>query len=132
MSTQFSAALAVDVSTAILDRVDAAGAGAKIRFVNSGGATLAEVPLDFPCGAVNPTTGVLTFAVAGRDESADASGTAAFGRVLDKNNTVHLQAQVRQGTSDQLGFFTMFSTFIQVGQPVEVASLKYTPGVLIS
>jgi hypothetical protein len=132
MSTQFSAVLATDIATAILDRLDTDGAGSIIRFVNSGNTTLAEVPLDFPCGAVNPTTGALTFDIDGRDESANASGTAAFGLIVDANGTVHLKAQVRQGTAAQSGFFTMASTYIQIGQPVEVASLTYTPGPLIS
>ena len=75
-----------------------------------------------PCGTVNGTTGQITIAMDGRDESADASGTAAYGEFCDSDGLVHLSLPAQEGSSAVSGFLVLNTLSIVAGGPVEVLS----------
>jgi len=83
---------------------------------------LATIPLTDPCGTVNGTTGQLTITMAGRDESADADGTAAYGEFCDSNGLVHLSLPAQAGSAAVSGKIVINALTIVAGGPVEVLS----------
>ena len=118
----YSAAALVAANTSFKDLIDA-GAGAgfiKIRDVVD--VLLAQIPLTDPCGTVNGTTGQLTITPSGRDESADATGTAAYGEFCDSNGLVHLSLPAQAGSAAVSGKIVINSLSIVAGGPVEVLS----------
>lgn len=78
------------------------------------------MPLDDPAGTVNGTTGQFTFAFDGRDESANASGTAAYAEVCDSDGTVHLALPTQAGSSAVSGYLVLNTLTIVSGLPVEI------------
>jgi hypothetical protein len=118
----YSLAALIAARTAFRDLVDAGAGAGFIRVRNSAGVLLAQVPLVKPCGTVNGTTGVLTFALAGPDAEADATGTAAYAQVCDSTGLVHLALPALAGGSAVSGFFVMNSLSVLQGSPVEVLS----------
>lgn len=119
----YSAAALAAAHAAFRDLIDAgSGAGSiKIRSA-SADVLLAQIPLTDPCGTVNGTTGQLTIAVSGRDESADASGTAAYGESCDSAGLVHLSLPTQAGTSAVPNKVAINSLSIIADDPVEVLS----------
>src|SRR5574343_659353 len=90
--------LATAIRTARMEQIktaiDAGGSAGKIQWYSSpmpssgeaitSQTLLGTCVLSYPCGTVS--NGVLTFNSITDDNSADATGTIAFGRVLDSNN----------------------------------------------
>ena len=101
--------------------LDWSGAGS-IKIRDSADVLLAEIPLTDPCGTVNGTTGQLTITVSGRDESADASGTAAYGEFCNSDGTVYLSLPAQAGTVAVAGELVMNTLSVAAGGPVEVLS----------
>lgn len=121
-SATYSAAAKVAAHTAFRDLIDSgAGAGA-IKVRDASDVLLATIPLSDPCGSVNGTTGQLTFSIAGRDESADANGTAAYAEFCDSDGDVHLALPAEAGTAPVSGKIVFNSLSIVAGGPVEVLS----------
>ena len=118
----YSAAALVAAHTAFKDLIDAGIAGGSIKIRDAADVLLATVPLTDPCGTVNPTTGQLTITMAGRDESADATGTAAYGEFCDSNGLVHLSLPAQAGSAAVSGKIVINSLSIVAGGPVEVLS----------
>lgn len=100
---------------------DGSGAGS-IKIRDSADVLLAEIPLTDLCGTVNGTTGQLTITMSGRDESADASGTAAYGEFCNSDGTVYLSLPVQAGTAAVAGKLVMNTLTVAAGGPVEVLS----------
>jgi hypothetical protein len=71
---------------------------------------------------VNGTTGQLTMTMAGRNESADATGTAAYGEFCDSAGLVHLSLPAQAGSAAVSGKIVINSLSIVAGGPVEVLS----------
>jgi hypothetical protein len=118
----YSAAALVAAHTSFRDLIDSGSGAGFVRIRNSSDTLLAQCPLDDPCGTVNGTTGQLTFAFDGRDESANASGTAAYGEFCDSDGDVHLALPAEAGSSAVLGKIVLNSLVIVAGQPVEIVS----------
>ena len=118
----YSAAALVAAHTAFKDLIDAGIAGGSIKIRDAADVLLATVPLTDPCGTVNPATGQLTITMAGRDESADATGTAAYGEFCDSNGLVHLSLPAQAGSAAVSGKIVINSLSIVAGGPVEVLS----------
>ena len=118
----YSAAALVAAHTAFKDLIDAGIAGGSIKIRDAADVLLATVPLTDPCGTVNPTTGQLTITMAGRDESADATGTAAYGEFCDSAGLVHLSLPAQAGSASVSGKIVINSLSIVAGGPVEVLS----------
>ena len=118
----YSAAALVAAHTAFKDLIDAGIAGGSIKIRDAADVLLATVPLTDPCGTVNPTTGQLTITMAGRDESADATGTAAYGEFCDSAGLVHLSLPAQAGSAAVSGKIVINSLSIVAGGPVEVLS----------
>ena len=108
--------------TAFRDLFHAGTAGGSIKIRDAADVLLATVPLTDPCGSVNATTGQLTITPAGRDESADASGTAAYGEFCDSTGAVYLSLPAQAGSSAVLGKLVINTLSIGAGGPVEVLS----------
>ncbi|MCK2095624.1 hypothetical protein [Thauera aromatica] len=121
-SATYSVATLVAAHTAFRDLVDAGLAAGSIKIRDAADVLLAQVPLTYPCGTINGTTGQLTITPDGRDESADADGTAAYAEVCASDGTVHLALPAQQGTSAVSGKIVLNSLSIVTGGPVEVLS----------
>ena len=101
--------------------LDGRGAGS-IKIRDSADVLLAEIPLTDPCGTVNGTTGQLTITMSGRDESADASGTAAYGEFCNSDGTVYLSLPAQAGTVAVSWYIVINTLTIVAGGPVDVLS----------
>lgn len=119
----YSVAALVAAQTALRDLIDAGtGAGSmKIRDAND--VLLATIPLTDPCGTVHGSTGQLTLTIAERDESADASGTAAYAEFCDSDGVVHLAMPAQAGSAPVAGKLVMNTLVILAEGPVEALSV---------
>lgn len=118
----YSAAALVAAHTAFKDLIDAGAGAGSIKIRDAADVLLAQIPLTDPCGTVNGTTGQLTITPSGRDESADATGTAAYGEFCDSNGLVHLSLPAQAGSAAVSGKIVINSLSIVAGGPVEVLS----------
>lgn len=122
----YSAAAKIAAHTAFRDLIDSGSGAGFVRIRSSADTLLAECPLNDPCGSVNGTTGVLTFSFNGRDESANATGTAAYGEICDSDGDVHLALPAASGTVAVSGQIVLNSLSIISGGPVEITSATIT------
>ena len=118
----YSAAALVAANTSFKDLIDAGAGAGSIKIRDAADVLLAQIPLTDPCGTVNGTTGQLTITPSGRDESADATGTAAYGEFCDSAGLVHLSLPAQAGSAAVSGKIVINSLSIVAGGPVEVLS----------
>ncbi len=118
----YSAAALVAAHTSFRDLVDSGAGAGFIRIRDAADVLLAQIPLSDPCGTVNGTTGQLTLSIAGRDESADASGTAAYGELCDSDGDVHLALPTQTGSTPVANKLVLNTLTVVAGGPVEVLS----------
>jgi hypothetical protein len=118
----YSAAALVAAHTSFLALIDAGSGAGYISIRNSADALLGTIPLDDPAGTVNGTTGQLTFAIDGRDESADLTGTAAYAEFCDSDGLVHLAIPAQAGTVAVSGKIVLNTLSIVAGGPIELVS----------
>lgn len=121
-SYTYSAAALVAAHTSFRDLIDSGAGAGSIKVRDAADVLLATIPLSDPCGSVNGTTGQLTFSIAARDESADATGTAAYAEFCDSDGDVHLAMPAQAGTSAVSGKIVLNTLSIVAGGPVEVLS----------
>ena len=100
----------------VSDLIDSGSGPGLIRIRNSADALLAEVVLTDPCGAVNGTTGQITFSIA-TNEDAATGGTAAYGEFCNSAGTVHLALPCQAGTSPVSGKLVLNSLTLVAGGP---------------
>ena len=118
----YSAAALVAAHTDFKNLIDAGAGAGSIKIRDAADVLLAQIPLTDPCGTVNGTTGQLTITPSGRDESADATGTAAYGEFCDSAGLVHLSLPAQAGSAAVSGKIVINSLSIVAGGPVEVLS----------
>lgn len=118
----YSAAALVAAHTAFKDLIDAGTGAGSIKIRDAADVLLAQIPLTDPCGSVNGTTGQLTITPSARDESADATGTAAYGEFCDSAGLVHLSLPAQAGSTAVSGKLVINSLSILASGPVEVLS----------
>lgn len=118
----YSAAALIAAHTSFRDMIDSGSGAGFVRVRTSADVLLGTIPLNDPCGSVNGTTGVLTFSFSGRDESADATGTAAYGEFCDSDGDVHLSIAAQAGTSAVSGKLVLNTLSIVAGGPIEIVS----------
>lgn len=120
---------------AITAAMDAGSGAAKLRFYTgprpaTGAAIttetlLAELTFGNPA-AGSASNGVLTFNAITDDSSADATGTAAWARVLDSDNNFVMDLSV--GAAGSGADIELVSTSITSGQTVSIAAATITEG----
>ena len=129
--TNAAASAAAD---AVVDLCDAGAGAATLRIYSAGSGVpatadtaltdqvlLAQLTMSDPAfGAA--ANGVATASAITQDASADATGTAAFFRILDSNGVVVIQGTVGTATSD----LVLNTVSIVAGATVSVTSLTYT------
>ena len=118
----YSAAALVAANTAFKTLIDAGSGAGSIKIRDASDVLLAQIPLTDPCGSVNGTTGQLTITPSARDESADATGTAAYGEFCDSAGLVHLSLPAQAGSTAVNGKLVINSLSILAAGPVEVLS----------
>lgn len=116
----YSAAALVAAHTSFRDLIDAGVAAGSIKIRSATDVLLAQIPLTDPCGTVSGTTGQLIITPSGRDESADANGTAAYGEFCDSAGVVHLALPAQAGLAAVSGKMVLNTLTIVAGGPVEV------------
>jgi hypothetical protein len=119
----FSVAALVAAHDEFKTLVDAGTGAGSIKIRSAADLLLAQVPLTSPCGTVNGSTGRLTITANGRDESADATGTAAYAEICDGDGLVHLAIPAAQGVAPVSGVIVLNTLSIIAGGPVEVLSV---------
>lgn len=123
MSVAFHADLLVAAHTAVLGEIDGAGATAYVAIYDSADTLLSTLPLDYPSGTVNATTGQLTITFGARDESAAASGTADYATICDAADKVLITLSCAAGTAAVADTCVLSTLSIVAGAPVEGVSL---------
>ena len=118
----YSVAAKVASNTSFRDLIDAGVAAGSIKIRDAADVLLAQIPLTDPCGTVAGGTGILTITPDGRDESADASGTAAYGEFCDSAGLVHLSLPAQAGGVAVSGKVVLNTLTIVAAGPVEVIS----------
>jgi hypothetical protein len=118
----FSAESLVAAHTALLNLIDTGTAGS-IKIRDNADVLLAQITLDDPAGTVNGTTGQLTITMDGRDESANASGTAAYAEICESDGTVHLSLPAQAGSAAVSGKIVLNTLTIVAGLPVEILTV---------
>lgn len=84
---------------------------------------LTKIPLDLPCGAIDPETGRLTLIQSTQTtRQADSSGTAARAVLATRYLQICLSIPVKQGTEQSAGFFVLSSIEISAGDEVSLVS----------
>jgi hypothetical protein len=121
-SATYSAAALIAAHTSFRDLIDSGSGAGFVRIRDAADVLLAQVPLNDPCGSVNGTTGQLALSFSGRDESADAGGTAAYAEFCDSDGDVHLALPAISGTSPVANRIVMNTLAIVSGTPVEILS----------
>jgi len=121
-SATYSAAAKIAAHTALRDLIDSGAGAGSIAIRSSADVLLAEIPLTDPCGTVNGTTGQLTITTSANEESAPASGTAAYAEIRDGDDDVHLALPCQAGTSAVSGFCVIDTLAISLGGPVAIIS----------
>lgn len=125
-------AISTTVRNNMLDEITTAiGGTGKIRIYDgvrpsSGGTAttlLAELPLSNPA-APAASSGTLTFTVPVEDTSANATGTATWGRIVDGSNTFICDFGVT--ASGGGGELELITTSIIATQPVKITSFTIT------
>jgi hypothetical protein len=107
MAGEFINALVVAVGSAYIDIFDADDV------------LLAHILMNDPPGVVN-SDGSMTFTTVGPDDSANASGTAAYMVLYDGEDVTYLTMPIVEGVAAQPGYLVMTSTTIIAGQDVAV------------
>ena len=118
----YSVAALVAAQTSFRDLIDAGVAAGSIKIRDAADVLLAQIPLTDPCGTVNGTTGQLTITPSGRDESADASGTAAYGEFCDSAGLVHLSLPAQEGLAAVSGKLVLNTLVVVADGPVQAVS----------
>lgn len=118
----YSPAALIAAHTSFRDLIDSGSGAGSIKIRSASDVLLTQIPLTDPCGTVNGTTGQLTITPSGRDESADASGTAAYGEFCNSDGTVYLSLPAQAGTAAVSGYIVINTLTIVAGGPVEVLS----------
>lgn len=121
-AAEFSVAARVAAHTALRDLIDAGSSAGYIAVRGDALQLLATIPLAYPCGTVNGTTGQLTLSIAGSDTSADATGTAACAEVCDSTGAAHLSLPAQAGTTWVAGKIVLNSLSIVAGTEVSILS----------
>ena len=123
MSLTIHADVLVAAHTAVLGEIDAEGATAYVAIYDVGNVLLSTLPLDYPSGTVNGTTGTLTLTWGARDEAAAASGTANYATVCDAADKALLTLSCATGTVAVADTCVLGSLTVVAGSPVEGISL---------
>ena len=118
----YSVAALVAAHTSFRNLIDAGAGPGFIRVRSAADVLLAQVPLTDPCGTVNGTTGQLTITMSGRDESADAAGTIAYGELCDSSGAVHHSLPAQAGDTAVAGKIVFNTLTVAAGGPVEIVS----------
>jgi hypothetical protein len=119
----YAAAALVAAQTSFRDLIDSGSGAGFVRVRSASDVLLAQIPMTDPCGTVNGTTGRLTITASGRDESADASGTAAYVELCNSSGTVYLSLPVQAGSTPVSGFAVLNTLTVIASGPVELISL---------
>lgn len=118
----YSPAALVAAHTQFKTLIDTGGVAGFIRLRSAADVLLAQVPLAYPCGTVNDTTGQLVLSIAGPNTGTAVAGTAAYGEVCDSAGLVHLAMPAQAGASAVSGYVVINTLTVVAGGLVTVAS----------
>jgi len=119
-NNQWSVAIITAANQGIINNIDShATLPGYTEIRDAGGVVLSKCIYTDPCGTINGTTGQLTITHSGRDDAADATGTAASAHFMDGAGVEHHRLPCQAGTGYVAGFYTLVSLNITAGQPIE-------------
>lgn len=123
MAMVITPTLLVAAHNAVKSAIDAGGAAGSLSIYSASDLRLAVLPLTYPCGTVNGTTGTLTITFGARDEAAEASGTASYARLKTSAGTTLLDTiPCAAGTAPVADTCVLSSLNVVSGAPVEGTS----------
>lgn len=131
---RFATAVKNSMLTPIRDAIDAGSGAGTIKIYTSPMATLPSdaissqtllgtLTFSDPSGAT-PSGGVFTASAITQDSSADATGTAAWARILDSNSVV--VADIDITVSGGGGAMQMNTTSVVIGGPILISAFTVT------
>lgn len=123
----FGLTVKVNAMTALRDAIDSGAAAGRLRLRDNADVLLWDGALNDPCGSVNGTTAVLTITLPTATLNASATGTIAYGQLVDSNNNVHWAAPAQAGTSAVAGVVVVNTLAAVSGQPLTVVSIVFNP-----
>lgn len=109
-------------NTSFKELIDAGLSAGSVKFRSADDVLLAQVPLSYPCGTVDAMTGQLTLTPDGREESAPASGTIAYGEFCDAAGVAHLSLPAQAGAAPVSGAIVVSNLLVPAGRPVQIVS----------
>lgn len=114
----YDTAIKVLLSTEFMALLDVTGS-CYIKLFDDDDVLLAQIFMTDPPGTVN-ADGSLTLTTLAPDDSANASGIAAYMELYNPDDDLFLTLPVVEGVAAQSGYLVMTSTTIVAGQPVAV------------
>lgn len=122
MSLTVNPELYVAAHTAVLDRIDANGAGSYFNIYDSDNVLLVKFVMDYPSGSVNGTTGRLTLTASVTPDGL-ATGTADHAEFFDANDISLISGiPCASGTNTVAGTCVMSSLSVVIDSPVDLVS----------
>jgi hypothetical protein len=122
MAITVAAPLNIAVNTAVMNALDSGSGNALVKLYTAANVLLATCVLADPCGTVNGTTGQLTLSFSARDESADASGTAAYAAFCTSAGTEQFRLSCVESATPVSNSFAMPNLAVIALVPFEISS----------
>ena len=131
MATAYSLAAAVAIREALRAQIIAGAADPSIVIYDAAGVVLASVTIDPETSVVDPVTADLSLVISAQEDSAPASGTASYGRVLDGDGDPVVQLPCVAGSVAVPGYLVVNSLTVVESAPFEILTAVFPGGTLI-
>lgn len=105
---------------------------AKVVIMTSSLVTLAEITLSYYDSYVDQLTGVLHLEVLDQEDSAQATGTAAYAEIFSADGSRIMSMNCTQGTIAVAGQCVLDIVAINIGTPVEMQSIIIQPTAVLA
>ncbi|NCC23018.1 MAG: hypothetical protein EOM26_11260 [Alphaproteobacteria bacterium] len=131
MATAYSLAAAIAIRETLLSQIVAGAGDPSIAIYSAADVLLASMTIDSSASAVDAETAVLTLVIDAQEDSAPATGTASYGRVLDGDGDPVVQLPCAAGSTIVPGAIVINTLSLIEGAPFEVRSAAFPGGLLI-
>lgn len=121
-SAVYSPAALAAAHTAFRDLIDDGSGPGSLKIRSATDVLLAQIPLTYPCGAVNSGTGQLTLTPSGPGVS-PAAGVAAYGEICDGDGLVYLSLPAQVGAAAVSGAVVLSMLSVAEGATLEALSI---------
>jgi hypothetical protein len=131
MAMSYSLGTAVALRETMLARITAGAADPTLAIYTAANTLLATVVIDPVASGIDPVTADLTLVIATQEDASPASGTAAYGVILNGDGDPEARAPCQAGSTPVAGTIVINSLTLIEGAPFEVRSCIFPGGTLI-